>query len=423
MDRLSPLDAAFLLAEDEDRNTSMAIASVAVLAGEPPGRDEFAEFVRGRLPAIPRWRQRVRTSTLDLGWPVWVDVPQVDLDFHIRLTALPAPGDDAALCALTGRIMSQRMDREHPLWEMWVVDGLAGERWALVTKVHHCMADGIAGTQLYDVMCNGGPEKQSTRHHADWFRFPLDQAKIAVDLLRRPDRAMSALQGLASYGASLLPTPPTSLIGHVGRQRRYGLARASLSEVKDVSRAFRVTVNDVVLAVVSGAYRRLLLARGDRPTAGSVRTFVPVSVRGQNSHDVDNQISAMLAMLPVDVEDPAERLRVVHDRLSGLKTGKQALAGAAVLSLARQEIYAPVAWAIRLAAHLPHRSITTVTTNVPGPRKPFTLLGREILEIFPYVPIGVLLRTGIAGLKAAAERIDPTTRVRHLVVIRSCVRR
>ena len=192
-----------------------------------------------------------------------------------------------------------------------VVDGLPDGRWALVSKVHHCMPTASPSAMLYEVMCNGGPQRHGTSRDANWFRFRLDQAKIAAGLLRPPDRVLSTLQGLASYGLSLLPTPPTSLIGHVGRQRRYGPARASLTDVEGVGKAFRVTVNDVVLAAVTGAYRRLLLARGDRLSADSVRTFIPVNIRGQKSRDVDNRISAMPAMLPVDFEDPDERVRVV----------------------------------------------------------------------------------------------------------------
>jgi len=311
--------------------------------------------------------------------------------------------------------MSQRMDREHPLWEIWLIEGLPDGHWAMLSKLHHCMADGVAGTQLYDVICNGGG-----RHHdpvenqppgdarllvealGDLAANPVEQVRMAGRALRRPGRwatrAVSTVQGLLSYATALFPVAPTSLVGHVGRQRRYGVARASLPDVIGVSRAFRVTVNDVVLAAISAAYRDLLLTRGERPTAGSVRSFVPVNVRDKGSRDVDNQISAMLPMLPVDVGDPVERLSVVHRRLVEKKAGKESFAGAAVLSLARHEVFAPIAWGIRLAAHIPQRNIITVTTNVPGPRRPLTLLGREIIEIFPYVPIAMRLRTGIAIL-------------------------
>ena len=414
MDRLSPLDAAFLLAEDEDPNTSMAIASVAVIDGTAPTHQEIVDLVRDRLPMIPRWRQKVHTVPLDLGLPFWVDAPDVDLAFHVRRTALPAPGDEAALCALTGRIMSQRMDRDHPLWEMWVVEGLSGDRWALVAKMHHSIADGVAGTRLYELICTGDgpttvPEEPPSasemflRALGDLAKFPVDQARMIARALQQPGRlltnAAATVQGLLSYATAILqPTPPTSLVGHIGRQRRYAVARVAMPDVISVSKAFRVTINDVVLAAISGAYRDLLLSRGEKPVRDSIRTFVPVNVREKQSRHVDNRISAILAILPVDVEDPVERLSIVHERLSNLKAGKQSHAGAAVTSLAGMEMFPPIAWVIRAAAHIPQRSIITVTTNVPGPRKPLALLGREIQEIFPYVPIGVRLLTGIAIL-------------------------
>ena len=158
MEDLSPLDAGFLDAEDADKHASLAIASVVIVAGPPPSQDEFIEAVRARLALVPRYRHRVRTVPLDLGRPVWVDSPQFDLAYHVRRTALPAPGDDAALCRLVGRVMSQRLDRDRPLWECWVVEGLAGGRWAVLVKVHHCMVDGVAGNQLLGVLFDDAPK-------------------------------------------------------------------------------------------------------------------------------------------------------------------------------------------------------------------------------------------------------------------------
>ena len=163
MDRLSPLDALFVDAEDQDPRTSMAIASIAVFEGPPPAHEEFLAFLTGRLPRVPRYRQKLHTVPFRLGRPVWIDDPHFDLGYHVRRTALPAPGGDRQLAELMARVMSQRLDRDHPLWEYWVIEGLAGGRWALISKVHHCMVDGVSGTDLYRVIFDFSPEPSGHR--------------------------------------------------------------------------------------------------------------------------------------------------------------------------------------------------------------------------------------------------------------------
>jgi len=152
MDRLQPLDAVFVDAEDQDKNTSMAIASVAVFQGPAPAQEEILAWIADRLPAVPRYRQKLRTVPLRLGRPVWVDDPDFDLGYHVRRVTLAAPGEYQQLADLMAEVMSQRLDRDHPLWEDWVVDGLARDRWAMISKVHHCMIDGIGGADLYRVI-------------------------------------------------------------------------------------------------------------------------------------------------------------------------------------------------------------------------------------------------------------------------------
>jgi WS/DGAT/MGAT family acyltransferase len=384
MERLSPLDTTFLLAEDEDTAASLAIASVAVVAGPAPSHGELVDLIHDRLPMIPRLRQKVRTVPLDLLPPAWIDDDGFDLAWHIRRTVLPPPGDENALCDLVGRIMSERLDRDRALWAVWLIEGLSDGRWALLIKVHHCMADGVSGSHLYNVLCDGGVQhspvspmmavnalRSAVEAIGELATYPLAQARLLGRVVRTPvqfvRRIGGTLQGLASYGLSLLPTAPTSLVGPIGQRRRYGIGRASLSTVHDTAHAFHVTVNDVLLAAIAGAYRTLLLKRGEEPTASSVRAAVPVSVRpGCTEHVVSNRISAMLPMLPVDIEDPVERLAAVHARLTHLKSGGQSAAGATVTSLVRYEFFGPVAWIVRLMAHLPQRSIVTVTTNVPA---------------------------------------------------------
>jgi diacylglycerol O-acyltransferase / wax synthase len=421
MEHLSPLDAAFLHAEDEDRHASLAIASVAMFDGPAPSQDAIIAAVGGRLPLVPRYRQKIRKVPFDLGHSVWVDDPHFDLAFHIRRTAVPAPGDEQALCRLIARVMSQRLDRDRPLWEAWVVEGLAGGRWAMLSKVHHCLADGLSGNQLYRLLFDESPEpapriedtwvadpepstlRLTAGALGDLVRNPVDQLRLLEQGCRAPlvlmRRVVDAARGLSTMAGALRPVSASTLSGPIGQQRRYGVTRASLPDIAAASKAFGVTINDVVLAAISGALRMLLLERGEQPTPNAVRSLVPVSVRSRDQqHVIDNQISMMLPLLPVDLSDPVARLTAVHDRLAELKVSKEAEAGAAMTELARHEPFPPISWGIRLAARLPQRNIVTVTTNVPGPRRPLYLLGHQMLEILPYVPIAVRLRTGIAIL-------------------------
>jgi diacylglycerol O-acyltransferase len=425
MEYLSPLDAGFLDAEDEDRHASLAIASVAIVEGPPPSHDRFVALVRARLPLIPRYRHRVRTVPFDLTPPVWIDDPQFDLGFHVRRTALPAPGDEAALCRLVARVMSQRLDRDRPLWECWVIEGLAEGRWAVLVKVHHCMVDGVSGSQLLSLIFDKTRKPRATpevsaedawrpevgpsttalmlRALGGLVARPAGQVHLMTHAIRSPclvaHEIGSTARGLATLARALLPGARSSLTGPIGQQRRYGLVRCSLPEVQAVSQAFAVTVNDVVLASVTGALRALLLHRGEEPTHDAVRALVPVSVRAMGDEVIlDNRISLMLPLLPVDIADPVERLRAVHTQLAELKASKEAEAGAAVTSLARHEPFAPISWTVRIVTRLPQRTIVTVATNVPGPRQPLYVAGRRILEILPYVPIAIRMRTGIAAL-------------------------
>ena len=418
--RLTPLDAAFLDAEDEDRHTSMAIASVTVLEGPVPPQDEVIRAVDGKLPLVPRYRQKLRTVPFDLGRPVWVDDPDFDIRYHVRRTALPVPGDDAALCRLVGRLMSQRLDRDRPLWECWVIEGLAGGRWAMLLKVHHCMTDGIGGVNLqrtmYDHTAQPGtavvdgwqpavsPSTWQLTLEAlrDLVFSPAEQVRLISQAVSNPTwavrRVAATTKGLVELmRAVAVPATASSLSGPISGYRRYAVGRARFTDLHAVARHFHVTINDVVLAAVSGAFRALLIERNERPDAHVVRTLVPVSVRAPDEHGThDNRISLMLPFLPVDVADPVDRLRTVHESMSRLKNSRKAEAGEAMTTLAKHEPFPPISWGIRLASHLPQRSIITVTTNVPGPREPLYLLGRRILEILPYVPIAVRLRTGVS---------------------------
>ena len=358
MDRLNPLDAVFVDAEDADPNTSMAIASIAIFEGPAPSHEEFLAHLAGRLARVPRYRHKLRPVPFRLGRPVWVDDPAFDLRYHVRRTALPAPGGDEQLADLMARVMSQRLDRDHPLWEYWVAEGLADGYWALISKVHHCFVDGVSGTDLYRVIFDFSPEGSPPvvdDRVAQAEPSPVELAvRAALDTAMLPAREALALRGamadpqaairqagdmaraLAKLTPALRPATGSSLSGHIGRQRRYTWARASLDYVKTIKRALGGTVNDVVLAAISGGFRALLLARGEQPGPHMVRSLVPVSVRAPGEESLyDNRVSAILADLPVHIADPVERLTAVQAEMAALKTSNEAMLGQALTSLGR----------------------------------------------------------------------------------------
>jgi diacylglycerol O-acyltransferase / wax synthase len=419
MERLKPLDAQFVDAEDEDRHASFAIASIAVFEGPAPSYEEFYAAVQGRLPLVPIYRRKLRTVPFRLGPPVWVDDPNFDLHYHIRQTALPAPGGDEQLAGLIARVMAQRLDRDFPLWEYWLVQGLSEGRWALISKVHHCMVDGISGTDLYRAIFDLSPEPmpptiESRQVPAEPTGLEL-AASAAADLVARPVRGAIALAGaltrpadavrqasqtaraVARLASSSLPATGSSLSGPISRQRRYAWARGSLGDVKTIKRELGGTVNDVVLAAISSGFRTLLLSRGEEPEPHMIPSLIPVSTRAPGEEDIyDNRVSVMLADLPVHMADATERLEAVRAEMLALKTIREESAAEALVTLGRFTPYPLASLVVRLGYRLPQREIVTVTTNVPGPQQPLYALGRKLVEIIPYVPIATNLRTGVS---------------------------
>ncbi len=417
MDRMSPLDAAFLEAEDEDLHTSMAVAAVGIFEGPAPAQDVIFELVRQALPLIPRYRQKVRRVPYDLGRPVWVDDPHFMLDYHVRRTALPRPGTMAQLRSLVSRLMAQRLDRERPLWEVWMIEGLESGDWALLTKLHHCMVDGVSGTDLLGVMLE---PQQGVPSTGRWTPAP-EPSQIQIlagalgDLALDPLRGLNALRrslasprpfvrrvadvgrGSLTLARTVWPVRRSSLVGTIGQQRRYEWARAPLADIKVVRETFGGTLNDVVLTIISGAFRSLLQARGESLDPHSVRSLVPVSVRvpGQE-HTYDNRVSLLLPYLPIEIEDPVARLAEVRKRMTALKASKEAVAGEAMTALAAFEPFPLVSLGTRLGFRVPQRTIVTVTTNIPGPRHRLQADGHPMRELFPYVPISSTVRVGIA---------------------------
>jgi diacylglycerol O-acyltransferase len=418
MQTMSPLDASFL--HIEDAVTHMHIGSVGLFEGPPPGPEEVKATVAAHLPLVPRYRQKVRFVPLALGRPAWVDDPYFNLDYHVRRTALPAPGGHTELRNLVGRVMSQQLDRNKPLWEMWIAEGLDNGGWALISKVHHCMVDGVSATDLMSVILDterdgegkGGdddweptPEPSSVELVAHSLKLraasPYELTRTAVSAVRGPGRvakqAADATRGFVNMRNLLSPNNYSTLNGPIGPHRTWEWARARLSDIKQIRAQHGGTINDVVLAVITNGFRELLLSRGESTSGHVIRTLVPVSVRAESERGVpNNKVSAMFAELPVHIEDPGRRVQALHDQMQHLKASGQAIAAERLTAMSG---FAPgmlLALGGRVATRLPQSSVNTVTTNVPGPQKPLYLAGRRMLEAFPFVPLGGHVRIGIA---------------------------
>jgi diacylglycerol O-acyltransferase len=404
LERLTAVDASFLT--NETSASHMHIGAVLVFEGPPPKYVDFVEHVRGKLDKVPRFRQRLMVPPLEAGRPLWADDVNFNLTYHIRHTALPEPGGEQQLKRLTGRVFSQQLDRSKPLWEMWLVQGLERDRFAVLTKTHHAAVDGVGGVDIGTVLFDLEPIPEPTPSEDGWVPAPepttaeliargvadaavapVKLAERAVEAVRHPETAArrvgEALEGLGEVvGAFADPAPDVPLNRQIGPHRRFTWTRSELATFKLIKDALGGTVNDVVLAVVTGALRVWLHARGIRTEGLELRALVPVSIRAEDEHgNLGNRITAMRGPLPVYVEDPVRRLRVVSEEMEGLKRSKQAL-GAEVI--ARFNDFAPptlLAQASRI--NFSTRLFNLIVTNVPGPQIPLYVLGRELEEVFP----------------------------------------
>jgi len=415
---MSPLDATFLHIEND--RSHMHIGSVAIFEGPPPEYREMLSFIEAKLPLVPRYRQKVRFVPLELGRPIWVDDPHFHLEYHVRHTALPRPGGREQLRNLVGRVMSQQLDRAKPLWEIWMVEGLEGGRWGLVSQVHHCMVDGVAGTDLLTVLLGSDPAPPPEQPLPSWEPKPepgalhlladatVDRVVSPVQQLlglrvttllqrRNAEQVGELLRGVRTMWGLVQQKPSTSLNGPIGPHRRWSWARGTLQDIKAIRSTLGGTINDVVLAVITRGFRDLLISRSEAVEGQTVRSMVPVSVRGAHERGTyNNRVSAMFAELPVGIADPRERLERIRAQMDGLKESRQAVAGEVLTSLSG---FAPpmlLALGTRVAMRAPLRTIQTVTTNVPGPQFPLYACGRRLLEAMPYVPIGGPMRIGVA---------------------------
>lgn len=403
MEHLTALDAGFLGAEDSDHNVSMAIGALAVLEGPIPDHASVQATLAERVRVCPRFAQRLVRHPFDLGAPEWVDDPGFDIAQHVGRIAVPAPGGEAELYGVVADVMSWRLDRNRPLWEIWVIGGLSDGRWALLMKVHHCIADGIATAHMLTGLSDNGFDHSAMRvaAHPHGAAQPLHERTVP-DF--NPLHWMRELRGAVEIATGLLHPTTSALNGPITSRRRYSAARVSLADVRQVCQVFGVTINDVALAALTESYRDFMIRRGEQPQPDSLRTLVPVSTRSADALEAtDNRVSLMLPRLPVEEDNPVQRLLTIRSRLSHTKSSGQRQAGSAVVSAAALMPFALSAWALRLLTRLPQRSVAALATNVPGPEKPLEIMGCNVVQVLPVPPIAMQLRTGVAILSYAED--------------------
>jgi len=412
-ERLSAADAMFLALEDA--NNHMHVGSVGTFDLGPLRTPEggldverLRAAIEARLHRVPRFRQRV-ASVPGEGHPIWIDDDRFNIGYHVRHAALPRPGDADGLKRVVGRIMSQQLDRGKPLWEMWFIEGLEDDRFALISKTHHCMIDGVAGAELMSVLLDLSPEVAAAQPRPFAPRPAPSGALLLADaVMRRIAQPLGAFQALR--GAVAEPRAAVAQIGEAaggvrdalapsfrsasdtplnvgtGPHRRFETARHRVADFKAVKDALGGTLNDVVLATVAGALRAFFLDRGLRIQDLEVRAMVPVSVRAKGaSGALGNQITQMVASLPVGLSDPIERLKAVRETMGNLKESKQALGGRVLTALGEWTVPNVLVQAVRMTVR--SRPYNLVVTNVPGPQLPLYLLGARMRETYPVAPL------------------------------------
>ncbi len=413
-DRMSTIDAWFIYSEDDGLN-HMHIASVLLLEGPPPPYEELLEMVESKLPNLPRYRQVMQQVPLQLGRPIWVDDEHFDLKYHVRETALAPPGNEEQRWRLFARLMSQRLDRTHPLWELWSVGGLEDDRWLLISKVHHAMVDGVAGTELVTNLLDRSPNPERSAERTWETKAAPSRMEMLVGALtemvtgavrelpglltklRPPSRSESVTRDLDRARRMVTARTAETLNGPVGPNRRYATTKVTIAEVKKIRTKIGGTLNDVVLAAATNGYRELIAGRGEPLDGRVVRIMVPVALherdaRGMAIHAADgtyeNKATSVVVDLPVSVDDPIERARIVREQMEDIKSSEQIATMATLIDTAA---YAPATLlAVGTRAGLampPQKNINSVVSNVPGPRMTLYAAGRRLLEAYPCPPL------------------------------------
>jgi diacylglycerol O-acyltransferase len=417
-DRLTGLDASFLALEDAGAH--MHVGSCMLFEGEAPDYEAFVAQLDSRLHLVPRYRQKLAFPPLTQARPVWTDDPHFNPGYHVRHTALPEPASLEQLRNLAGRVLAQRLDRTKPLWEIWLVDRVEGGRFALVSKTHHALVDGVSGVDIATVLFDLEPDPPPPPEPPPaWFprpepspaalvadalaeraSMPLDAARLAAGGIAHPERAAGevakALSGLGAMVAAGLQGAPSSPYNvAIGPHRRFAWADGDLAHFKAIKSALGGTVNDVVLSVVAGALRAHMQANGHEVEGIELKAMVPMSIRAEAERGaLGNRVTAMYAPLPVHAADPIERFRIVHEAMKGLKESGQAVGAELLTQMAGFAPPTVLAQASRLQSQ--QRLFNVVVTNVPGPQFPLYMLGRRLQRLYPQVPLVRNTALGIA---------------------------
>ena len=417
-DRLTGLDASFLALEDSGAH--MHVGSCLLFEGPAPPYDDFVEQLESRLHLVPRYRQRLAFPPLAQARPVWIDDPHFNPGYHVRHTALPEPASLEQLRNLTGRVLAQRLDRTKPLWELWLVDKVEGDRFAVISKTHHCLVDGVSGVDIATVLFDAEPDPAPPPEAPPpWFprpepssaalvadalaeraSAPLELARVAGEVIARPEhafeqlgRALGGLGAMLSAGLQGAPVSPYNV--PIGPHRRFAWVDSDLAHFKAIKSALGGTVNDVVLAAVTGALRTHMLANGHDVDDLELKAMVPMSVRLEAERGaLGNRVTAMYAPLPVGAAEPLERFRIVHEAMAGLKESGQAVGAELITQLAGFAPPTVLAQAARLGSL--QRVFNLTVTNVPGPQFPLYMLGKRLERIYPQVPLAGNTALGIA---------------------------
>jgi diacylglycerol O-acyltransferase len=419
---LSPLDATFLELEDADTTAHMHIGAVLVFDPLPGGgRPTLARVRRHlerRLDALPRYRQRLsRRATGGLSWPQWEHDERFDIGAHVTRAALPRPGGERQLLEWAADFWSHRLDRGRPLWRVVLLEGLAGGRWALVTKTHHCLVDGVgsvdAGVLLLDAEPSPGRWKAPTQTHASarpatpnsmrrLAGLPVAAAEAAVGAVRHPRRAAEGLDAARALVEllvrdELVAAPRSSVNVQLSEHRRLAVTQLPLADIKTIKRALGGTVNDVILSLVTAGLRELLMARGETPPEAGMRAMVPVNIRGAAEHlELGNRITSLFVHLPVSVEEPRARYRRVRAETMRLKASHQAAGGRLFVDLAG--LAPPALHSVVAQSLFATRLFNVTVTNVPGSPTTLYAFGAPLRRVIPLVPLAAEHAVAVAAL-------------------------
>lgn len=407
LSRLSAVDASFLV--QERQGSHMHIGGVMIFEGPMPDINVLKAHINSRLHLVPRYRQRLVWAPMETGRPFWADDPDFNLSYHVRDAALPAPGNDEQLERMCARIYSQRLDRHKPLWEMWLIDGLAGGRFAMILKTHHAVVDGIAGVDVGTVLLGMQPTT-TIEDPMPWTpgpmptqgelleiglreaaQVPLKAGRKLMNLARGNDNAREEFGEFVSGATKAISetidaAPRTPLNTEISGHRRYRFVRNSLEDFKEIKTLLDTTLNDVVLTVTSDALGRWLRSRY-YPTDGlKLRALVPVSTRPKARRGADaaqggNELLAMRGYLPVEEMDVIKRLNYIKNSMDGLKKSNQAIAADALTAV--QNFAPPTVLAQASRLNFSTRLFNLLVTNVPGPQMPLYLLDRPMIDAFP----------------------------------------